>query len=103
MDGAARSPLVSIERQRREQFAQGTIRMAVIGASPVTFISEDTEPGKQYQVPLSLLSFNSSTGRVPPPSGWPEANNPLKPNDVKVLQTVLNSMVSQGFLVAPPV
>ena len=75
--------------------------MAVIGASPVTFISEDTEPGKQYQVPLALLSFNSS-GLIPSPSGWPQANNPLKPNDVKVLQTVLNSMVSQGFLVRPP-
>ena len=76
--------------------------MAVIGASPVTFVSEDTEPGTQYQVPLSLLSFNSSTGLIDPPSGWPEANNPLKPNDVKVLQTVLNSMASLNFLVKPP-
>jgi hypothetical protein len=75
--------------------------MPVIGASPVTFISEDTEPGKQYQMPLSLLSFNSSTGLIDPPSGWPEAVNPLKPNDVKVLQTLLNSMASQGFLVKP--
>jgi hypothetical protein len=75
--------------------------MAVIGASPITFISEDTEPGKQYQVPLSILSFNSSTGLIDPPSGWPQANAPLKQNDVKVLKTVLNGMVSQGFLVQP--
>jgi hypothetical protein len=75
--------------------------MAVIGASPITFISEDTEPGKQYQVPLSLLSFNAS-GLIDPPANWPAANNPLKPNDVKLLKTVLTGMVGQGFLLKPP-
>ena len=34
--------------------------MAVKGASPVTFISEDTQPGKQYQIPLPLLSFDAT-------------------------------------------
>jgi len=75
--------------------------MAVTGASPVSFISEDTEPGKQYQVPLSLLSFNASTGQIDPPSAWPDASNPLKPNDGKVLQALLNSLVSRGLLVKP--
>ena len=74
--------------------------MAVEGASPVTFISEDTVPGRQYQVPLSLLTFNS-TGQIDPPSAWPDASNPLKPNDVKVLQTLLNSLVSHGLLTKP--
>lgn len=76
--------------------------MAVIGASPVTFISEDTAPGKQYQVPLSLLSFNAGTGQIDPPSNWPDATSPLKPNDGKVLQALLNSLASQGLLVQPP-
>jgi len=76
--------------------------MAVIGASPVTFISEDTEPGRQYQVPLSLLSFNSSTGKIDPPVNWPNQNGPLKTNDGKVLQEMLNCLASQGFLTKPP-
>ena len=76
--------------------------MAVIGASPVTFISEDTSPGKQFQVPLSLLTFNASTGQIDPPSKWPAANNLLKPNDGKVLQSLLDGLVSQGLLVKPP-
>ena len=74
--------------------------MAVIGASPITFISEDTEPGKQYQVPLSLLSFNAS-GLIDLPTNWPAANNPLKPNDAKLLKAVLTGMVGQRFLLPP--
>ena len=38
--------------------------MAVKGASPVTFISEDAQPGKQFQVPLSRLTIDPKIGRA---------------------------------------
>jgi hypothetical protein len=75
--------------------------MAVIGASPVSFISEDptTNHGKQYQIPLSLLSFDTSGTIVT--TGWSEYGS-LEPADKTLVTTLLASLVSQGLLTKPP-
>jgi hypothetical protein len=74
--------------------------MAVIGASPVTFISEDAaSSGKQYQIPLSLLSFDA-TGTTIDPSAWtPFAG--LASADQTLLKSLFASLVSQRFLTKP--
>jgi hypothetical protein len=76
--------------------------MAVIGASPVSFISEDTTTnhGKQYQIPLALLTIGSN-GVIDPSSSWPEYAS-LAAADKTLLTHLLASLVSQGLLVAPP-
>ena len=74
--------------------------MAVIGASPVTFLSEDKAAGKQYQVPLSLLSFDS-TGTTIDPSTWPSYAS-LSPPDQGLLKALIGRLVNQGFLTKPP-
>jgi hypothetical protein len=73
--------------------------MAVKGESPVTFISEDTQPGKQYQVPLSLLSFDA-TGTIIDFSAWPTYGT-LSGNDQTSLKRLVASLVSQRFLTKP--
>lgn len=75
--------------------------MAVIGASPVTFISEDTEPGVMLQVPLSVLTITS--GAVDS-SAWspPTPGNTLKPNDTAILKSLLASLLARGLISAPP-
>jgi hypothetical protein len=71
--------------------------VAVLGAAPVTFISEDTEPGTQFQIPLGLLSISAG---VVDASAWkPPAA--LKPNDVKVLKALLADLLARG-VIAPP-
>ena len=74
--------------------------MAVIGASPVTFISEDatTNHGKQYQIPLSVLTIGS-TGTIDP-STWPEYSS-LAADDKTLVGNLLGSLVSQGLLTKP--
>jgi hypothetical protein len=74
----------------------------VIGASPVTFISEDSlgNHGKQYQVPLSLLTFDSATGKIDT-SGWP-AFNGLVGSDKTLIADILQSLASRGLLTKPP-
>lgn len=74
--------------------------MAVIGASPVSFISEDaaTNHGKQYQIPLSLLTIGS-TGTIDP-STWPEFAG-LAATDQTLVTNLLASLVSQSLLTVP--
>jgi hypothetical protein len=74
--------------------------MAVKGASPVTFISEDAQPGKQFQVPLSRLTIDPTKGTIDP-SQWLSENNITSTADTAVLGKLLLSMVSQGFLTKP--
>jgi hypothetical protein len=75
--------------------------MAVIGASPVTFLSEDKAAGKQYQVPLSLLSFDSTGTTIDPSTTWPPYTS-LSPNDQGLLKALIGTLVHQGFLTKPP-
>ena len=68
--------------------------VAVVGASPVTFISEDTEAGTQFQIPLALLTVSSG---VVDASGWtPSAS--LKPNDTALLKTLLADLLARGVI-----
>jgi hypothetical protein len=75
--------------------------MAVIGASPVSFISEDpsTNHGKQYQIPLALLTIGN-TGTIDP-STWPEYAG-LATADQTLVTKLLGNLVRQGLLTAPP-
>src|SRR5215467_10255375 len=78
--------------------------MAVIGASPVTFISEDMATGNhgtQYQVPLSLLSFDKTGTTIDPKTGWSEFTK-LATSDQTLLENPLKNLVSQGLLTKPP-
>jgi hypothetical protein len=70
----------------------------VTGASPVTFISENTSgnAGKQYQIPLALLTVTN---------GQPDATNWLTAvgfsatdPDVALVTSLLNSLTAQGVL-----
>ena len=72
--------------------------MAVKGASPVTFISEHTQAGKQYQIPLSRLTFDD-TGTIDS-SDW-QTDNGINGNDKDLLSKLLQSLASQGFLTKP--
>ncbi len=67
---------------------------AITGASPVTFISEDTEPGVQFQIPLALLTV---TGGVVDASSWtPPAA--LKTNDTAILKSLLADLLARGVI-----
>ena len=67
---------------------------AVTGASPVTFISEDTEPGVQFQIPLVLLKV---TDGVVDATGWtPPAA--LKTNDKAILKSLLADLLARGVI-----
>jgi hypothetical protein len=76
--------------------------MAVIGASPVSFISEDpnNNHGKQYQIPLALLTIGSD-GTIDPSTSWPEYTH-LAAADQTLVTNLLASLVSRGLLTAPP-
>jgi hypothetical protein len=77
--------------------------MAVIGASPVTFISEDTSPtanhGKQYQVPLSQLTIDDDPVKF---AGSWSGYHDLAGGDQKLLEHLLKSLRAQGLLTKPP-
>lgn len=74
--------------------------MAVIGASPVTFISEDKtgNNGKQYQIPLSELSFKSD-GSIDAAT-W-SGHVSLAGADPTLLKNLLASLVARGLLIKP--
>ena len=67
---------------------------AVTGASPVTFISEDTEPGVQFQIPLALLTVDKG---VVDTSGWSPAAG-LSTNDAKILGSLLADLLARGVI-----
>lgn len=67
----------------------------VTGASPVTFISEDTSPGSLLQVPLSVLAMKTD-GTVDA-SGWKPPLT-LKTNDKAILAAVLADLLARGVI-----
>ena len=69
----------------------------VAGAGPVTFISEDIggNAGKQYQIPLSALTVNSSN--QPDASTW-VTEAALTSADQAVVTALITSLTQQGFL-----
>ena len=75
----------------------------VTGASPVSFISEDTtsgKAGKQYQIPLAQLTV---TNGQPDATNWLTAVGFISSTgpdttDVTLIKNLLNSLTAQGFL-----
>jgi hypothetical protein len=76
---------------------------SVNGASPVTFISEDTttqNAGTQYQIPLPLISYNTSLSSPAGPvdlSGWPQ-HATIASSDLLLAQAVVQNLINQGLL-----
>jgi hypothetical protein len=76
---------------------------SVTGASPVTFISEDTatqNAGAQYQIPLPLISYDTS--KVPPAgpvvlTGWPQFGS-LAASDQPLAQAIVQNLINAGVL-----
>jgi len=74
----------------------------VTGASPVTFLSEETsadgpDAGIQYQIPLPLITYNTA---VTPPvilTGWPQ-HAVIAASDVELAQTLIQNLINQGIL-----
>jgi hypothetical protein len=65
---------------------------SVSGASPVTFISEDgTNAGIQHQIPLPLISYDSTKNPAVSVTG-------LSGNDLTLAEAVVQQMINQGFL-----
>jgi hypothetical protein len=71
----------------------------VSGASPVTFISEDTttqNAGTQYQIPLALITYD--TTKTPPvvlPTNWV---NYLAASDLLLAQAWIQNLINDGVL-----
>lgn len=74
----------------------------VLGASPVTFISEKTQAGRQYQVPLSALSFDTTGSIHASVTAWITSNSIDTAVDGPMLTTLVDNMVKQGLLFPPP-
>ncbi len=66
------------------------------GASPVTFISEDTttnNAGTQYQIPLPLIAYDTVA------SSWTISSSSVTASsDITLAQTLILTMINQGLL-----
>lgn len=74
---------------------------SVSGASPVTFISEDTatmNAGTQYQIPLPLISYDPSLSPAVVLTNWPQAST-IAATDVTLAQTIVQNLINQGVLI----
>lgn len=69
----------------------------VTGASPVSFLSENTSGnvGKQYQIPLPLLTVNASG--QPDATKW-LASLGIGPPDATVVQSLVATLTATGVL-----
>ena len=72
--------------------------MAVTGASPVSFVSESTNPGKQYFIPLSAITIANGAATA---TGWISATS-LNATDGTLVGKVLATWLAQGLIATPP-
>jgi hypothetical protein len=79
----------------------------VTGASPVTFISEDTgtgHAGTQYQIPLPLIQYNTALNSTTTPtgpvdlSGWLQPTAQITTSDFELAQQLIQNLINQGVL-----
>ncbi len=73
--------------------------MPVLGASPVTFISESTAPGKEFQIPLSAITIASGVATC---TAWMTAVGLSGTDENNLVPALLKALVAQGLIVAPP-
>ncbi len=73
--------------------------MAVLGASPVTFISETTSPGKQFQIPLFEITI---AGGVASAASWMTSVGITGADANVLVPGLLASLLNQGLIAAPP-
>jgi len=72
----------------------------VTGASPVTFISEDTftlNAGKQYQIPLPLILYDPAAAAPANLLLWPQFSK-LAATDQTLAQNLIVTLVNRGVL-----
>ena len=72
----------------------------VTGASPVTFISEDTltlNAGKQYQIPMPLILYDPAAPIPADLSLWPQFSK-LAASDQTLAQSLIATLVNLGVL-----
>jgi hypothetical protein len=72
--------------------------MPVVGASPVTFISETTAPGKQYQIPLSAITITNGVATCQP---WITAVGVTGKDQSDLIPALFRSLVAHGLITAP--
>ena len=72
--------------------------MPVLGASPITFISESTTPGKQYQIPLSAVTISNGVATC---TAWMSAVGLSGTDESSLVPALLKALVAQGLIVAP--
>jgi hypothetical protein len=73
---------------------------SVTGASPVTFISEDTaheNAGTQYQIPLSLISYDLTQHPPVILTAWPQSAT-IQASDLVLAQTFIQTLINIGVL-----
>jgi hypothetical protein len=73
---------------------------SVWGASPVTFISEDTatqKAGAQYQIPLPLISYDTTQTPSVVLTGWPQFST-IPASDQTLAATVVQNLINRGVL-----
>ena len=69
--------------------------MPYVGASPITFISETTHPGKQYQIPLAKIV---KTNGSPDASAWAAAVGLTGNDHDKLIPGLLTAALAQGLI-----
>lgn len=73
---------------------------SVTGASPVSFISEDTSQGNagtQYQIPLPLIAYDPTQSPSVILSAWPQSTV-ITSGDLALAQTIVQTLINQGAL-----
>jgi hypothetical protein len=73
---------------------------SVSGASPVTFVSEDTatqKAGAQYQIPLPLISYDTTQTPAVVLTGWPQFSK-IPASDQTLAATVVQNLINRGVL-----
>ena len=70
--------------------------MPYVGASPITFISETTHPGKQYQLPLSKIVKNAAGS--PDASAWAGAVGLTTDDHDKLVPALLTAALAHGLI-----
>ena len=73
---------------------------SVSGASPVSFISEDTQQGhagEQYQIPLPFISYDPTKSPAVSLTAWPQWTT-LATSDRPLALAIVQTLIHQGFL-----